>query len=129
MFDETLVYQEAPISVAAQDTPTSEPEPDIIVLKPEAAGYSAEQPGPNDLALVVEVSDTTITFDLTIKASLYARAGIVDYWVVDLNARRLIVHRQPANGVYDSVIAYSESEMVSPLAAPEHAFKVRDVLI
>jgi len=134
MFDEELVYPEAPIHVAPEDTPSSEPEPDVIVLKPEFAGYRAEQPKPGELDLVVEVADTTLTFDLTVKAALYARAGIVEYWVLDLNGRRLIVHREPEigadrTGVYRSIAAYNENERVAPLAAPDRSFLVRDVLI
>ena len=129
MFDETLVYQEAPISVAAQDTPTSEPEPDVIVLKPAFPGYRPQQPKPGELALVVEVSDTTLQFDLTVKAGLYARAGIEEYWVLDLNGRRLIMHREPSQGGYQSVEAYGEDERATPLGAPGHSLLVRDVLI
>jgi Uma2 family endonuclease len=123
------VYQEAPINVAPEDTPTSEPEPDAIVLKPEFAGYRPEQPQPNELALVVEVADTTLHFDLTVKAALYARAGIVEYWVLDLNGRRMIVHREPEAGIYKSVVAYRENERVASLAAPDHHLLVSDVLI
>jgi Uma2 family endonuclease len=49
------------------------------------------------------------------------RAGLREYWVVDLNGRRLIVHRDPAGGRYQSIVAYGEREQVSPLAAPEAA--------
>src|SRR5258708_468852 len=64
------VYPEAPINLAPEDTPTSEPEPDAIVLKPEFGGFRPQQPRPSELALVVEVSDTTLNFDLTMKAAL-----------------------------------------------------------
>lgn len=129
MFDETLVYPEAPVGVAPEDNPTSEPEPDIVVMRPEFGGYRPEQPKPNEFALVVEVADTTLNFDLTTKAALYARAGIVEYWVLDLNGRRLIVHRDPQAGVYESIVAYGENERVAPLTAAEHTLLVRDVLI
>jgi Uma2 family endonuclease len=122
-------FQEAPINVAPQDNPTSEPEPDAIVLKPEFGGVRPELPRPSELALVVEVSDTTLTFDLTVKAGLYARAGITDYWVLDLNGRRMIVHREPEAGVYKSVVAYAEIESVARLAAPQYSLVVRDVLV
>ena len=120
------VLSEAPIGVALQDYRTSEPEPDVLLLRePELTG---RQPSPSDLDLVVEVSDTSLAFDLGVKAALYARAGISEYWALDLNGRRLIVHRDPSGGVYRSVAAYSEQEQVSPLAAREHEVLVADLL-
>ena len=73
---------------------------------------------------MVEVSDSTLRFDLTVKAALYARAGIIEYWVLDINGRRLIVHRDPTPTGYRSVVAYGESEKVTPLAAPDHELLV-----
>jgi Uma2 family endonuclease len=84
VFGDDNVNSEAPINVAAEDNPTNEPVPDLIVLKPSYSGLSAP-PQPNDLHLVVEVADSSLTFDLTVKAALYARAGIVEYWVLDVS--------------------------------------------
>ena len=125
MFGEWFVLQEASIDVAPEDNPTNEPEPDIIVLKREFTSLSAI-PRPEDLHLVVEIADTTLRFDLTTKAALYARAGIVGYWVLDVTGRRLIVHRDPRNGVYSSIVEYREREEVSPLAAAHVALRVSD---
>lgn len=122
------VYVEATINVAPQDTPTSEPQPDVVVMKKGHGGFRPQQPKPEELALVVEVSDTTLDFDLRVKGPLYARAGIEEYWVVDLKARRIVVHRTPAGGEYQSIEAYSEDEGVAPLAAPEQVLAVRDIL-
>jgi Uma2 family endonuclease len=57
---------------------------------------------------------------------LYARAGIVEYWVVDVAARRLIVHRDPSEGLYGSVTAYGEEETMAPLASPAAQFRVSE---
>ena len=73
----------------------------------------------------MEVSDTTLDFDLRVKGPLYARAGIQEYWVVDLKARRMVVHREPVAGVYQSIEAYSEDESVAPLAALDRLLIVR----
>jgi Uma2 family endonuclease len=78
--------------------------------------------------LVVEVSDSTLSFDLRTKAALYARAQIVEYWVLDIAGRRLIVHRNPEAGRYTSVVAYGAEETASPLAAPESCLRIKDVL-
>jgi Uma2 family endonuclease len=126
VFGVDFVNPEAPIDVAPEDNPTNEPEPDIIVLRRDLSHFTGENPRPQDLHLVVEVSDSTLGFDLTTKAALYARAGIVEYWVLDIAGRRVIVHREPQAGRYTSVAAYSGQESVAPLAAPESAFRIRD---
>src|SRR5207249_405048 len=116
----------APIDVAPEDNPSNEPEPDLIVLKRDLSHFTNENPRPEDLQLVVEVADSTLGFDLTTKASLYARAGIVEYWVLDIAGRRMIAHRDPKAGRYASVAAYSSEESVSPLAAPNSYFRIKD---
>lgn len=123
-FGEQFVNPEAPIDVAPEDNPTNEPEPDLVVLAKPSREYQNANPRPRDLRLVVEISDSTLNFDLTAKSELYARAAIVEYWVVDIAARRLIVHRDPREGVYRSVVAYSDQESVSPLAAPKSEFRI-----
>jgi Uma2 family endonuclease len=127
VFGGEFVNLEAPIDVAPQDNPTNEPQPDAIVLKRSYSGFLTLTPQPGDLELVVEVSDTSRVFDLTTKAALYARAGILEYWVLDIQGRRLVVHREPRAGRYGVTIAYGENESVAPLAAPEKPFRVADV--
>jgi Uma2 family endonuclease len=124
VFGEGFVHQEAPIDVNPEDNHSNEPEPDLIVLKSGITNFRSANPRPEDLHLVVEVSDSSLNFDLTVKSALYARAGIADYWVVDVNARRLIVHRQPKAGRYASIVVYNEQESAAPLAAPHAVFKV-----
>lgn len=123
VFGEQYVNQEAPIDVAPEDNPTNEPEPDLIVFSKPYREFAAN-PQPADLRLVVEISDSTLGFDLTTKARLYARARIVEYWVVDIPSRRVIVHRDPREGQYRSVVAYAEQESVKPLASPDSGFSV-----
>ncbi|MBV8729594.1 MAG: Uma2 family endonuclease [Acidobacteriia bacterium] len=126
VFGEQYVNAEAPIDVAPEDNPTSEPEPDLIVLTRPSLELSKDNPQPADLRLVIEISDSTLGFDLTTKAGLYARARIPDYWVFDIGDRRLLVHREPHRGEYQSVTAYNEHESAAPLAAPESQFRVGD---
>jgi Uma2 family endonuclease len=115
---------EGPIDVAPEDNPTSEPEPDIAVLAKTASEYRGGNPSASEVRLVVEISDTTLAFDLGPKARLYARAGIPEYWVFDIAGRRLIVHRDPRAGGYLTVTAYAEGESVAPLASPGESFAV-----
>jgi Uma2 family endonuclease len=106
-----------PIDVSPEDNPTSEPQPDAAVTT-TAASMTSKQPGAGDIVWLIEVSDSTLRFDLTVKAGLYARAGIPDYWVIDLINRHIIVHRQPALGTYGSVVVYGEQESIAPLESP-----------
>ena len=127
VFTPRLVYTEIPIDVAAADNPTNEPEPDLVVLKEEIRDFGSN-PQPSQLALVVEVADSSLRFDLTVKAALYARAGIEEYWVLDVNNRGLVAHRNPAAGHYTSVEYFKETESVPPLAAPTSALPVSEML-
>ena len=124
VFGWRFVNSEAPIDVAPEDNPTNEPEPDVIVLQQDQSSFTSN-PRPPDLRLVV-VADSSLGFDLKVKAALYARAGIVEYWVLDVTGRRSLVHRNPVSGMYADVAAYSEHESVSPLAAPQAQFRVAD---
>ena len=118
------VRKEESIDVYPEDNPTSEPEPDLVVLRESGEKFAQSNPGPQDILLAIEVADSTLSLDLSKKALLYARAGIADYWVLDVNKRRLIVHRDPVAGKYTSIVEYREDESVAPLAAPESEFRV-----
>lgn len=113
----------APIDVTPEDNPTNEPEPDVIVLRKELSHFRSNPPA-EDVLLVVEVADSSLNFDLTVKVRLYARAGIPEYWVADIGTRRIYVHRDPASGQYGSVVVYSDQETIAPLAAPHAEFLV-----
>jgi hypothetical protein len=115
----------APIDAAPEDNPTNEPVPDLIVLRQDQSLFRSN-PQPQDLQLVVEIADSSLNFDLRVKAALYARAGIPEYWVLDVTGRQLVVHRNPQSGMYGDVAAYREHESVSPLAAPQAQFRAAD---
>ncbi len=118
------VQVEGPIDVAPDDFSRNEPEPDLAVLRQPVDTFSEGNPKPADIVLAVEVADSTLPLDLSKKLSLYGRAGISEYWVLDVKLRRMIVHREPRNGGYGSVKSYSEHESVSPQGAPDAEFKV-----
>ncbi len=73
----------------------NEPEPDLLVLRPRADDYIEALPTPADVLLVVEAAKTSRPFDRTVKADLYARAGVPEYWIVDLVERCVEVCRGP----------------------------------
>ena len=123
-FPEGQVQSQSPI--AADDY--NEPEPDIAVLRNDITAYREDAPGPADILLLVEVSNTTLQFDRGVKAAIYARTGIPEYWVLDVNGRTLDVYRQPAPSGYGSVTGLTSADSVSPLSAPDASLTVAGFL-
>jgi Uma2 family endonuclease len=128
LFGRFFVQTQDPIVLPVPDNNSTEPEPDVAVTLAPTTTYQNDNPHPEDLLLVGEVSDTTLPYDLRNKAALYAAAGITDYWVLDVIGRRLYVHRRPAFDGYREVRIYSESEEVSPLARPDAVVLVASLL-
>ena len=128
LFGRYRVRNQDPVVLTRPGGNTMEPEPDLAVIREQNTAYNIDHPHAEDLLLVVEVSDTTLDYDLDVKAVIYAAAGIPDYWVLDLNARRLHVQRRPTTDRYLERRTYLEAEEVSPLARPETAIRVADLL-
>ncbi len=96
----------------------SVPQPDLALLRPRADSYSNSHPSAADVLLVVEVSDSTLRFDIETKIPLYARFGIAEAWVVDVQARVLRVFRDPGASGYRTSLVVSGGESVNALALP-----------
>lgn len=94
----------------------SEPEPDFQILRRREDFYRQEHPGPADVLLLIEVAQSSVDRDREEKMRLYAEAGIPEYWVIELDRRRVIVHRQPSGAEYRSVQHFGEDGTVSPEA-------------
>ena len=107
----------------------SEPEPDISVLRRRADYYANAHPSPADVLLVVEVSDTTLEYDRDVKARLYARAGIPETWVVDLNGDRVIEFRDLDGGEYTRMESVRRGADITPTAFPYVTLRVDDILV
>ena len=121
-----------PLAVRAQNPlsiPGSEsaPQPDLawVTLR----RYADRRPLPEEVSLLIEVADTSLEFDTTVKAALYAAAGIADYWVVDLVSRGVIVFREPRSGGYESRSTHRGEELVRPLALPEAALSPAELFL
>lgn len=111
----------------------SEPEPDIAVVRGELEDFSTRHP--TSSSLIVEVSRTSLAYDKNRKLHLYASMGVPEYWILDLNNRQLLVHREPKADAsapfgysYGSAITLSESDSVSPLEKPEATIAVAAML-
>lgn len=80
--------------------PGSMPQPDVALLSPSADGYGTHHPSPADIRLIVEVSDSTLRYDRDVKVPLYARHGVPEVWIVDLQNGELRWYRAPQAGSY-----------------------------
>ncbi len=103
----------------------SEPEPDLTVLR--ARSYKTFAPTADDVLLLVEVAETSLRFDRTVKFALYARAGIREYWVADTAAESVTICREPDGELYRDVGVVGADGTVSPLAFPDLSIRVADL--
>jgi Uma2 family endonuclease len=97
----------------------SEPQPDLAVYRPRADGYFNRLPGPADALLIVEVADTTFRYDQRTKLPIYARAGVPEYWIVDVDRRRIHVYRRPEGDGYLDHNVVRPGEPLAPAAFPD----------
>ena len=128
LFGKGRVRIQLPMRVAHPDSLINEPEPDAAVLAKPAESYLTENPGPPDVLVVFEVADTTLLRDLGIKAQLYARASVVQYIVIDLPGRQILVHDGPTNDGYERITAYTEPETFALTMKPEELIAVAELL-
>ena len=102
------------------------PEPDLVVLRDSASQF--RRPSPADAVLVIEVSDTSLAYDRNVKAPLYARAGVPEYWIVDLKGERVEVFQEPSPDGYRASRFYLRGETLSPSFAPDLTIEVDAIL-
>ena len=105
----------------------TEPQPDIVVLKPRGDYYAGKKISWEDALLVIEVSDTTLRRD-RYKLGLYARAGVSELWIEDLQHDALFVYRDPVKGGYRTSLELHHGDSISLAAFPEITFKVEDLI-
>jgi Uma2 family endonuclease len=128
IFGSEAVQSQAQIGIGEIDE-YNDPEPDVAVLRGSVRDYLEREPDPaTEVLLAVETAITTLQGDTTTKAHLYARHGVVEYWVIAIPSRELIVHRQPTADGYIHVQTYSDNDSIVPLAAPNSPVHVADLL-
>jgi Uma2 family endonuclease len=106
----------------------SAPLPDVVLLRPKTDFYSEAHPESEDVLLLVEVADSSLNWDRTVKAGLYAETGIAEYWLLDVRGDALIVHSDLRNGMYASISTRRRGETVIPKQLPAFEFRVDDIL-
>ncbi len=121
--DRAVVSVQGPIVVSER----SIPQPDLALLRPRADDYSDSSPTAAETLLAVEVADTTLAFDLGTKVPLYARAGIPEVWVVDVNERAIRVFRDPSASGYRTSFTAAGAGRISAGALPEVWLEPREL--
>ncbi|MGC1305717.1 MAG: Uma2 family endonuclease [Phormidesmis sp.] len=106
----------------------SEPEPDLAIVEGNILTYVNHHPKPQSVRLIVEVADTTLKQDCEIKDKLYAQAKIPEYWVIDLQHRRLHIFQKPGERGYSSHLILDENNSVAPSSFPDMVLSVASML-
>ncbi|PWU21100.1 MAG: Uma2 family endonuclease [Verrucomicrobia bacterium] len=106
----------------------SEPEPDIMLLRPALDDYTNRHPQPDDVFLLIEVSDATIYYDRDQKLPAYGRAGVPEVWIVNLNDQTIEVYREPTFTGYASKVVLRAGDQAAPQAFPDLRLDVTELL-
>jgi Uma2 family endonuclease len=122
--DRALVSVQNPIVIGHD----SEPQPDVVILRPRADAYADHHPTPESILLVIEVADTTLAYDRSVKLPLYAAAAIPEVWIVDLTGRAIEIHRAPSSGRYTDVHRKVPGEALTPAAFLDCLVQVVEIL-
>ncbi|WP_099240535.1 Uma2 family endonuclease [Synechococcus sp. BDU 130192] len=121
--DRALVSEAHPITLPDN----SEPEPDVAIVQPLGREYLNHHPHPENIFWLIECAQATLTKDLTEKKSIYAEAGIQEYWVIDLQHHQLIVFKDLQNASYTTEQTL-KTGLISPLRFPDVAVSVDNLL-
>ncbi len=108
--------------------PRSEPQPDIVLLRPRPDYYAEAIPQPADILLLIEVSDTTVEVDRNVKIPLYGRSGISECWLIDLTANVIEVYRGPAGTGYRIKQTYGPGDHISLTALASISVSTEEIL-
>jgi Uma2 family endonuclease len=109
-------------------TEDSAPIPDLAVIRGKRSDFTQSHPTAEDVLLVIEISDATVSQDRNAKAGIYAEAGIQEYWIVNLGRRRLEIYRDPNGNEWGTNLKLTELQSISPLCAPTITLPVSEFL-
>jgi Uma2 family endonuclease len=106
----------------------SEPEPDVSILKYREDFYETAKATEKDVLLLIEVSDSTMSYDRRVKIAMYAQANIPEVWLVNLSRKIVEVYTQPEDGKYKVVGKLGKSHLITPKLLPELTVKISDII-
>ena len=113
---------------AVRLSPYSEPQPDLVLLRPRADFYASRLPGPADILLIVEIADSSLDYDRDVKSRLYAESGVPEFWLADLKDHSVSRYSDPRGGTYQSIQPYHRGQTIAPVLLPDCEIAV-DVLL
>lgn len=106
----------------------NEPQPDVVLLRPQPDFYASHLPGPSDIFLIVEIAESSLGYDREVKARIYAQAEVQEYWLVDLRDRSISCYSRPREGAYELRRQARPGQSIAPLALPQCAIPVDALL-
>ena len=121
--DRAVVWPQGPVRIP----PDSVPQPDLALLRPRS--YVRQSATMADVLLAIEVSDTTLRFDRVRKMRLYARAGIPEYWIVNVNAEAVEIYRSPAGDAYTEVLHPGPDEHIAPATLLDAVIPIASIFL
>ena len=121
--DQAIISVQNPIALP----PHNEPQPDLALLKPRADDYEDKLPGADDILLVIEVADTTLAYDRDAKMPIYARHGIVEAWLIDLQGQTVSIYQDPGNNGYRRLLTLARNESIAPALLPSVTIQLADL--
>jgi Uma2 family endonuclease len=122
LLPDCLISENHPITLPSD----GEPSPDIAIVSNRR--YGSGHPGPSDIYLIIEFSNSTLQYDLGDKRRAYAMDGIAEYWVVDINNQTVTVHRNPKGELYQNVSEHGIGKVLTAIAFPDIPIAVADLL-
>jgi Uma2 family endonuclease len=122
--EKAIVRVQAPVQLDRYN----QPEPDIVLLKPKEDFYATRHPGPADILLIVEVAQSSIDYDRSVKARIYSRTGIVEYWLADVEQDCVFVFSDPGKNGYRTVRQFSRGQSLTPYLLPNCQVTVDSLL-
>ena len=106
----------------------SEPKPDVVIAKPLPELFGPFEPCPEDVFLLVEISDTSVRYDTKLKAALYAEGGVPEYWVLNIPKDVVEVRTEPVDGEYQRTQIYEHGQTIAAIHLPGVTFTVDELL-
>jgi Uma2 family endonuclease len=105
-----------------------EPQPDFALLRPRSDFYASNLPGPADILLIIEISESSVGYDREVKARVYASAGVGEYWLLNLQHRSISRYTEPQGHSFRQVQQYGPGDSIAPEALP-HVVLAVDLLL
>ncbi|MDG4597027.1 MAG: Uma2 family endonuclease [Candidatus Contendobacter sp.] len=120
--DKAIIAAQNPVVLSGY----AEPQPDLAILRWRADDYEQSNPHPEDVLLLIEVSDSTLRYDRDVKIPLYAKNGIPEVWLLDIQNRQLEIYREPINGIYQQRDCRRAGQ-IAPILCPDAAIDLAEL--